>query len=173
MTSQSPGSAPDGVAAHARGADEADVHRPFTAAIPHLPHPPAANLSDMTSNELAEIRTSLAVDRTLMGADRTLMAWIRTALSLYSFGFTLYKLLEAYQQSGVDLPDGHTPRTIGLFLTGLGTCAMVMGVIEYWVTLRGLGSLKSVPAMRPTFLMGVFMAALGLFLFFSIITKLF
>ena len=63
-----------------------------------------------TSNELAELRTDLATTRTLMAADRTLMAWIRTALSLLSFGFTIYKLLDAFQKSGGNLPRAQTPR---------------------------------------------------------------
>lgn len=134
---------------------------------------PEMDLHAKSSNELSEIRTNLAISRSLMAADRTLMAWIRTSLSLYSFGFTIYKLLDAYQQSGMSFPDGGTPRTIGLFLTGVGTCAIVMGVIEHWVTMRSLRTVKHFRLARPTFLMGVFMAALGVFLFFGIITKLF
>jgi putative membrane protein len=126
-----------------------------------------------SSNELAEIRTDLAISRNLMAADRTLMAWIRTALSMNSFGFTIYKLLETYQQSGAHLPEGHTPRNIGLFLTGMGTFAMVLGVIEYWLTLRELHTLKELRLARPTLIMGLLMAAMGLFLFFAIITRLF
>jgi len=134
---------------------------------------PAATLAGKTSDEFAEIRTELAMSRNLMAADRTLMAWIRTSLSLYSFGFTIYKLLDAYLKTGAELPDGHTPLTIGVFLTGLGTCAIVMGVIEYWGTMRELMAIKSISAARPTFFMGLFMAALGVFLLFSIVTQLF
>ncbi len=53
-----------------------------------------------TSSELATQRTNLAVKRTLMGADRTLMAWVRTALSMISFGFTIYKVLQGFQEHG-------------------------------------------------------------------------
>ena len=42
----------------------------------------------------------LATTRTLMAADRTLMAWIRTSLSLLSFGFTIYKILQGFAESG-------------------------------------------------------------------------
>jgi len=108
-----------------------------------------------------------------MAADRTLMAWIRTSLSMNSFGFTIYKLLETYKQSGANLPEEHSPRNIGLFLTGMGTFAMVMGVIEYWATLKELRHMKQFRLARPTLLMGLVMAVMGLFLFFAIITKLF
>ena len=53
------------------------------------------NPTAKTANELAMDRTDLAVERTVMGAGRTLMAWIRTALSMISFGFTIYKFLQA------------------------------------------------------------------------------
>jgi putative membrane protein len=135
--------------------------------------PDAGSLEQKSSNELAEIRTDLAVSRNLMAADRTLMAWIRTALSMDSFGFTIYKLLETYAASGGHLPEAHSPRNIGLFLTGMGTLAMVMGAIEYWQSIKELRHLKEVKLARPTFVMGIAMALMGLFLFFAIIAKLF
>jgi uncharacterized membrane protein YidH (DUF202 family) len=70
-----------------------------------------------SAQELAEDRTDMASARTLMAADRTLMAWIRTALSMLSFGFTIYKVLEGFQQAGRVLPNQHTPRNVGLFLS--------------------------------------------------------
>ncbi|MBC7940232.1 MAG: DUF202 domain-containing protein [Chitinophagaceae bacterium] len=109
-----------------------------------------------------------------MAADRTLMAWIRTALALNSFGFTIYKLLDAYSRSApAMLPGSYTARNVGLFLTGMGTFAMVMGVVEYWQSVKDLRQLRAVPLFRPTLVMGLLMAAMGLLLFFSIITKLF
>jgi len=38
-----------------------------------------------------------------MAADRSLMAWVRTGLSMISFGFTVYKLLQAAQANGAVL----------------------------------------------------------------------
>jgi putative membrane protein len=87
---------------------------------------------------LAEERTDLAARRTVMAADRTLMAWVRTGLSMTSFGFTIYKLLQAFQSAGSILPNENSPRRIGLFLTGLGTVSILIGTIEYWQTLRDL-----------------------------------
>ena len=127
-----------------------------------------------SSDELAQIRTDLAETRTLMAADRTLMAWIRTALSLLSFGFTIYKVLEGFQESGsLGVGTEGTPRQAGLFLTGMGTIAMVMGTIEYVQTLKLLRQLQKFRLARPPLIMAVMMSVTGLFLFFSIITKLF
>lgn len=125
-----------------------------------------------SSNELAEDRTDLATGRTVMAVDRSLMAWIRTALSMISFGFTIYKILDGLQQSGGPLVHDYSPRTIGLFLTGLGTASMVAGTIEYWQRIKMLREYHVIKTWRPTFIMALIMSVTGLFLFLSIITKL-
>jgi inner membrane protein YidH len=55
--------------------------RPESGAAPVAPAPDESTL--------------LAVDRTRLAHERTLMAWIRTATSMISFGFTIYKFIEA------------------------------------------------------------------------------
>jgi putative membrane protein len=123
-----------------------------------------------SSNELAEDRTNLALGRTLMAADRSLMAWVRTALSLISFGFTLYKVLQGFQDSG-QLKKEHSARTIGLFLTAMGTFAIVAGTIDYWRTFKELRRFHEIRIWRPSFLFAIVMSALGLVLFFEIIAE--
>ena len=126
-----------------------------------------------SANELAEVRTNLAEKRTLMAADRTLMAWVRTSLSLLGFGFTIYKILQEFQKAGVALPQEHTPRNVGLFLSAMGTVAMVMGTIEYWQVLKELSMMHHFRRARPALIMAVLMSVTGLVLFFSIITRIF
>jgi putative membrane protein len=126
------------------------------------------HLEPRTANELAEDRTKLAVQRTVMAADRSLMAWIRTGLSMISFGFTIYRVLEAFQASGEILPRVNTPRNIGLFLTGLGTAALLAGTIEYFQTLKDMHVLHAQRIFRPAFIMALLMAAMGVFMFVSI-----
>jgi len=130
------------------------------------------NAEPKSANELAAERTDLAGVRTMMAADRTLMAWIRTALSMISFGFTIYKLLEGFQQAGAALPHASTPRNIGLFLTGLGTICMVLGIIEYAGTFRSLRHMMPVSVWRSSFVLALVMSLGGLMLFFGIITRL-
>ena len=127
-----------------------------------------------SSNELAEDRTLLAIKRTVMGADRTLMAWLRTALSMISFGFTIYKVLEGLKGGdvGVVAPQ-YEPRTVGLFLVGLGTLAMVMGTVEYWFSIKGMRPVASVAIWkRPSFIMALIISLVGLGVFVSIIAHL-
>lgn len=125
-----------------------------------------------SSESLARDRTDLAATRTLMAADRTLMAWVRTSFSMSSFGFTIYKVLQGFAQSGVALPHDHTPRYVGLILTGLGTLAMVMGTVEYAQALEGLRRLMDLRLARPVFGMALLMSLMGLIFFFGIVTRL-
>jgi len=131
-----------------------------------------ADRPKQSSDELAEDRTDMAATRTLMAADRTLMAWVRTSLSLSSFGFTVYKVLQGFAETGTLLPHGQTPRNVGLFLTGLGTVAMVMGTLEYGQALRDLRRYMDIKIARPVFIMALLMAVFALFLFFSVVTRL-
>jgi putative membrane protein len=129
-----------------------------------------------TANEMAAQRTDLATRRTIMAADRSLMAWIRTGLSLISFGFTIYKILQetarVLREQGEGLRSDHSPRNIGLFLTGLGTVAIVIGTIEYWQTRKELLKEEHISIWRPAFVIAVIMSAAGLFMFVSIISRL-
>jgi putative membrane protein len=126
-----------------------------------------------SSNELAEERTDLAIKRTLMGADRTLMAWVRTALSMIGFGFTIYKVLQGFQEGGGGLVShDYEPRNVGLFLVVLGTISMVLGTIEYWQTLKELRLLTPIRIMRPSFIMALIISVAGVSVFVSIAANL-
>ena len=124
-----------------------------------------------SADSLAQQRTDLAVHRTMMAADRSLMAWIRTALSMISFGFTIYKILQGFQESGARLPSDYTPRNIGLFLIGLGTVSTVIGTIAYWQTFKELRVVKYFPVWRPSFVIALIMSGFGLFLFVGIVVR--
>jgi putative membrane protein len=68
--------------------------------------------SKKSSTELAAYRTSLAVHRTLIGADRSLMVWIRAALSMVTFGFTIYKILQNFEERAGALGVAGQPRVV-------------------------------------------------------------
>ena len=105
--------------------------------------------------------------RTIMAADRTLMAWVRTSLSMLSFGFTIYKVLESAVQRDTMLHP-NSPQQVGLFLAGMGTLSMVMGLVSYWATLKDLQRTDQFRLGRPSLFIGFVMAAAGLFLFYAI-----
>jgi len=91
---------------------------------------------------LEELKLSdrLAIERTVMGADRTLLAWVRTSMSFISFGFTIYKVLEAVEKSGANkLVKSQTPRNIGIFLILSGIFPLALSMFQYRRTIRHLG----------------------------------
>ncbi len=132
-----------------------------------------AEKEQKTANELAVERTDLAVERTVMAANRSLMAWIRTGLSLISFGFTIYKFLQAEMKlSGHAIMTPHGPRHFGLLLIALGILSSTAGAIEYFTTVKKLNELynMSFKAVNFSFIVGIIITLLGLFLFITIIT---
>ena len=115
--------------------------------------------------------SDLGETRTNMAPERTLMAWIRTSLSMLSFGFTIYKFLEtvASQPGAVH---SASPQRVGLFLTGMGVAAIVLGTFSYWTTLRDLRRVEAFRLGRPVLLMALIMSIAGVAMFFSIATRI-
>ena len=90
--------------------------------------------------------TDLAFERTRMAAERTLIAWIRTALSMITFGFTIYKFLEAMQESQKVHLQRNGPRNLGLTLIALGTTGLIIACIQHRSLLKQLHYSTSVGA---------------------------
>lgn len=111
--------------------------------------------------------SDLGTMRTIMAADRTLMAWVRTSLSMLSFGFTIYKFLETAVKEDV-VARTNSPQQVGLFLAGVGTASMVLGVVSYWTTLKDLRRTEDFRLGRPTLLISVIMMLAGVALFIGI-----
>ncbi|MDR3472935.1 MAG: DUF202 domain-containing protein [Devosia sp.] len=113
----------------------------------------------------------LGAMRTIMAADRTLMAWIRTSLSLLSFGYTIYKVLQEVEDSGKLLPHASTPRNAGVFLSVAGTVALIMGVSEYYGSLKLLRKHYIFRVLRPSLIMAALMAIVGVLLIAGILLR--
>jgi putative membrane protein len=88
---------------------------------------------------------------------------------MLSFGH----LLKVLQRSGRGPSRDETPRNVGLFLSAMGTAAMVMGTVEYLQTIRTLRQFQAIRLARPSLVMALLMSIAGVFMFFSIITGLF
>jgi putative membrane protein len=114
----------------------------------------------------------LALDRTRLAADRTLMAWVRTALSMITFGFTIYKFLEAlYQQSTVPILRPNAPRSLGLILIGIGTFAVIAACVQHWDYIKKLSPAYPFKPWGLAFIVACLIALLGLPMFGSIILR--
>lgn len=111
--------------------------------------------------------SDLGTMRTVMAADRTLMAWVRTSLSMLSFSFTIYKFLETAAKQDV-IARSNSPQQVGLFLAGMGTLAMVLGVISYWTTLKDLQRTEAFRLGRPSLIISAIMMLAGVALFVGI-----
>lgn len=120
------------------------------------------------STELAEQRTELAFERTRIAADRTLMAWIRTALAMISFGFTIYKFLEAFRQA--ERYTGgrpNAPRNLGLALIGVGTGALIVATIQHYQTMKKLERAGRPLLWSLTIIVALFVTLIGILAFFG------
>lgn len=115
--------------------------------------------------------TQLAIQRTVMAADRTLMAWIRTALSMISFGFTIYKIIQGLQESSGEVVYELDGRRAGLILCGLGVVCIVVGMIEYFMTIRDVREHYRIPHWRYSLVIACVMMVLGVMIFLSIWTR--
>jgi len=85
----------------------------------------------LTANEMAVQRTEMGFGRTVMALERTLMAWIRTSLSLISFGFTIFKFLQAMQDLNRGPMRENAPRNLGLFLILLGMGVLILAIFQF------------------------------------------
>lgn len=113
--------------------------------------------------------TDLAFERTRMAAERTLIAWIRTALSMISFGFTIYKFLEAMQESQKVHLQPNGPRNLGLTLIALGTTGLIIACIQHRSLLKQLHYSTSVGTRWSLAMMvAVAISVLGVLAFASI-----
>lgn len=116
--------------------------------------------------------TQLAIQRTFMAADRTLMAWIRTAMSMISFGFTIYKIVDGLRTEAVPVAGHMDGRQAGLILSGLGVLCILVGIVEYVGTVRGLREHDPTLRMRNSLVIAGAMLAIGLAIFVMIWTRL-
>jgi putative membrane protein len=130
-------------------------------------------ISVKTANELAGDRTDLAIERTRMAANRTSMAWVRTGTSLISFGFTIYKVMQAaLGDTNVGLLKLAGARRLGLLLIALGTASIICGTFEYFKTVNHLNRMSGAKLKRfdMSLVVGGVVGVLGFVLFITILT---
>ena len=133
-----------------------------------------------TGTDLAARRTGMSFQRTRMAADRTMMAVTRTSLSLISFGFTIYKLIESLQDSGIGGIKDTAARNFGVTLIGIGIATLAAGIfyqLRFMAGLRrereamrAMGSLHAESAFPPSFnlILAVVLLIVGIFAIGSI-----
>ncbi|MFN5169892.1 MAG: YidH family protein [Cyclobacteriaceae bacterium] len=107
-------------------------------------------------------KQEFAVDRARLAQERALLAWIRTATTLMTFGFALFKFLEA------QLAENHrkpllgfiTPRMIGLTLLTLGFTGLALSVYRHIRVMRVLDQYSTTRFFTPALLLAYLIMAL-------------
>jgi putative membrane protein len=114
----------------------------------------------------------LALDRTKLAAERTLMAWVRTSLSMITFGFTIYKFLQAFQEQGkLVLERPNSPRNLGLILISIGTFTLVVACIQHWKYVARLRPEQPYKPWDLSFVVACLIGLLGFLMFGSMIFR--
>jgi putative membrane protein len=75
----------------------------------------------------------LSLDRSILAFERTFLAWIRTAASMMTFGFAIFKLLEARIQNKGPHPilEVLTPRKIAIILFTSALSCLILAAIRF------------------------------------------
>lgn len=123
----------------------------------------------MSENEL-KLNDALAIDRTRLAAERSLMAWVRTALSMITFGFSIYKFLQAlHAQSPLPVPRPDAPRNVGLLLVGIGVFSVAVAVVQHWKYVNKLGPGQIGKRWDLAVIVAILIGLLGLLIFASMV----
>lgn len=116
----------------------------------------------ITGDGKADRATFLAEERTLIASDRTLMAWVRTSLSMVSFGFTIYKFMQAFTEAEhLTVARPNAPRNLGLALITVGTVALMAAIIQHIGFTRQLRMSRR-PAWSLPVIVASFVALIGM-----------
>ena len=69
--------------------------------------------------------------------ENNLMSWIRTTISLISFGFTIYKFFDEFQQNN-PVPRLLTSRIVGIFMILLGFICLLFAHLQHRIAYKKL-----------------------------------
>jgi putative membrane protein len=122
-------------------------------------------------NDVKITDNELSMKRTLMSSERTLLSWVRTALSFISFGFTMYKVLESIATKLSMSIEVLQPRHLGLFLMGVGTIPLAVGMYQYYLMAVNLGKTVKEAVLNPSFFLAFIVLLLGITLFLDIVFR--
>jgi len=101
-----------------------------------------------------EEKEELSLDRSILAFERTFLAWIRTAASLMTFGFAIFKLLEAkvHEQGDHPILEVLSPRAIALILFTSALTGLVLSGIKYIQVKKRFDRFSNKTFLEPTML---------------------
>ena len=118
-------------------------------------NPPTKDSSKTTDKKKKVKKEELSVDRARLAQERALLAWVRTATTLMTFGFALFKFLEAQltQNHRPPLLGFITPRVIGLTLLLSGFFGLALSVYRHIQVMKLLDQYSSTRFFTPALLL--------------------
>lgn len=118
-------------------------------------NPPTKDSSKTPDKKKKVKKEELSVDRARLAQERALLAWVRTATTLMTFGFALFKFLEAQltQNHRPPLLGFITPRVIGLTLLLSGFFGLALSVYRHSQVMKLLDQYSSTRFFTPALLL--------------------
>jgi putative membrane protein len=110
-----------------------------------------------------------SLDNTRMAHERTLLAWVRTSTSLITFGFTLYKLFQTLDETGVRPAAHHflSSRRLGMSMILIAIIGLGLAIYQYWSEMSKLRKIKPDLAFSIAWVTAIPIFLLGLFFFLA------
>jgi len=118
-------------------------------------NPPTKDSSKTPDKKKKVKKEELSFDRARLAQERALLAWVRTATTLMTFGFALFKFLEAQltQNHRQPLLGFITPRVIGLTLLLSGFFGLALSVYRHIQVMKLLDQYSSTRFFTPALLL--------------------
>ena len=117
-------------------------------------------------------KEELSLDRSILAFERTFLAWIRTAASLMTFGFAIFKLLEARVQTKGPHPilEVLTPRAIAIILFTSALTGLTLAAIRFIEVKKKFERFSNKTFLEPSMLQAYVIGALLILLLIGTVT---
>lgn len=117
-------------------------------------------------------KEELSLDRSILAFERTFLAWIRTAASLMTFGFAIFKLLEARAKDRGPHPilEVLTPRMIAIILFISALSGLTLAAIRFIQVKKKFERFSNKTFLEPSMLQAYVIGALLILLLIGTVT---
>lgn len=117
-------------------------------------------------------KKEMTLDRLYLAQERTLLAWVRTSTMFLTFGFALYKFLEAQIATTKREPllGFLTPRLIGISMLTTGLIGLIFAMIRFYRSLEILRKYSDKPFRSAAMLQAYLVLALITLLLYAALT---
>jgi putative membrane protein len=118
-------------------------------------------------------KAELAIQRTWLAQERTMLASIRTATTFMTFGFALFKFLEAQLMQ----PHHHpwlswiTPQMIGLMMMGTGLFGLMVSVYRHFQVMSQLSAFSKRKFFTPVLIQAYVVSILLMLLLTAVLFR--